>query len=223
MLFRSEADWAASGRDAPPPFDFSAFRRWYHQAGTPHLHVQRHWDPSGVLELTLRQHSPASPGQPHKQPLVIPLALGAIGQDGQPLSLRLEGESASEAQRDQLPAAAWGQRTRLLILDQEERQLRFVGLPARSQPPALSLLRGFTAPVRLEIGRPPAELVHLLRWDSDPFARWDAAQVLLQQAVLARAVGAPEHQLEEELIDAYAAILSDPTLSQASQIGRAHV
>ncbi|MEB3361645.1 MAG: aminopeptidase N [Synechococcaceae cyanobacterium] len=213
----AEADWAATGRDAHPPFDFSAFRRWYHQAGTPHVHVQRHWDANGVLELTLRQHTPPTPGQPIKHPLVLPLALGAIGQDGQALTLRLEGESTAEAQAVQLPPDGWGQRTRLLILDQEERHLRFVGLPCRSQPPALSLLRGFSAPVRLEIGRPPAELVHLLRWDSDAFARWDAAQVLLSQAVLARASGAPEQRLEEELIDAYAAILSDPTLSQASR------
>ncbi len=213
----AEADWAASGRDAPPPFDFSAFRRWYPQAGTPHLQVLRRWDASGVLELTLRQHTPPTPGQPDKQPLVIPLALGAIGQDGQAITLRLQGESAAAAQAEQLPADSWGQGTRLLILDQAEQHLRFVGLPARSQPPALSLLRGFSAPVRLEIGRPPAELVHLLRWDSDPFARWDAAQVLLSQAVLARAAGAPGHQLEEELIDAYAAILSDPSLSQASR------
>ncbi len=213
----AEADWAASGRDVHPPFDFNAFRRWYHQAGTPHLQVLRRWHASGVLELTLRQHTPPTPGQATKQPLVLPLALGAIGQDGQALTLRLEGESAAEAHADQLPADRWGQRTRLLILDQAEQRLRFVGLPARSHPPALSLLRGFSAPVRLEIGRPPAELVHLLRWDSDPFARWDAAQVLLSQAVLARASGAPEQRLEEELIDAYGAILYDSTLAQTSR------
>ncbi|MEB3199581.1 MAG: aminopeptidase N [Synechococcaceae cyanobacterium] len=212
----AEADWAASGRDAPPPFDFSAFRRWYHQAGTPHLSLQRHWDPSGVLELTIRQHTPPTPGQPDKQPLVIPLALGAIAQDGSPLLLQLEQESARDAEAAQLPPD-WGRRSRLLILDQPEQHFRFHGLPARPQPPALSLLRRFSAPVQLHLGRPTAELVHLLCWDSDPFARWDAAQLLLRQAVLARACGAPDPLLEEELIAAYGAILVDPTLSQASR------
>ena len=202
---------AAAGQAS---FDFAQFRRWYHQAGTPRLHIQRHWDgEAGVLELHVQQHTPATPGQVHKSALVIPLALGLLDQAGDPLPVQLEGEAA--------PAAAlslsWGQRTRLLVIDQSDQTLRLVGLPRQAHPPALSLLRQFSAPVVLEMGRPTAELVHLLAADSDPFARWDAGQVLLRQAVLARAAGRADGLLEEELIDAFGRILADPSLSEASR------
>jgi aminopeptidase N len=194
----------------PPPFDFAQFRRWYHQAGTPRLHIQRHWDgETGVLELQVQQHTPATPGQSDKQPLVIPLALGLLGQGGESLPVRLEGEPA--------PARLAGDGTRLLVIDQPQQNLRLVGLPRQGHPPALSLLRHFSAPVILEMGRPTAELVHLLAADSDPFARWDAGQVLLRQAVLARAAGSADGLLEEELIDAFGRILADPSLSEASR------
>jgi aminopeptidase N len=195
-------------------FDFAQFRRWYHQAGTPRLHIQRHWDgEAGVLELHVQQHTPATPGQTDKPPLVIPLALGLLDQAGDPLAVQLEGEAAPAAP---LPPA-WGQGTRLLVIDQPEQTLRLVGLPRQAHPPALSLLRQFSAPVMLEMGRPTAELVHLLAADSDPFARWDAGQVLLRQAVLARAAGRDDGLLEEELIDAFSRILADPSLSEASR------
>ncbi|MDI9407044.1 MAG: aminopeptidase N [Chitinophagaceae bacterium] len=198
--------WAADA--AIPRFAVEQFRRWYHQAGTPVLHLQRHWDgEAGSLELEIRQHTPATPGQPHKQPLVIPLAIGLVGQAGTALPVRLEGEAED--------AAATG--TRLLVIDQPQQQFRLVGLPRQHHPPALSVLRQFSAPVKLELGRPTAELVHLLARDSDAFARWDAGQTLLRRALLARAAGDPEELLEEQLADALARILADPSLSEASR------
>jgi aminopeptidase N len=245
MREAAEAHWAERGLDgrlAPPPFDFAAFRRWYHQAGTPVLQVQRHWDgDSGRLTLTIRQHTPPTPGQSDKQPVVIPLALGLVGQGGEPLPVRLEHElpTADETARDKpdslpRPPRRWGDATRLLVVDQAEQQLQFSGLPRQAHPPALSLLRHFSAPVRLEMGRPAGELVHLLACDSDPVARWDAGQTLLRQLVLAQARGSAlsadnpaaaaaggdpgrSSSLEEELIDAFRRILADPSLSQASR------
>ena len=240
MREAAEAHWAELGLDgrlAPPPFDFAAFRRWYHQAGTPVLQLHRRWDGErGELSLSITQHTPPTPGQSQKQPVVIPLALGLVGQGGEPLPLQLDNEEAGAT----LPAAppapprSWGDATRLVVVDQAEHELRFVGLPRQAHPPALSLLRHFSAPVKLEIGRPASELVHLLACDSDPVARWDAGQTLLRQLVLARAgcgdlsgAGAPEaigaadpgrrEALEEELIDAFGRILADPSLSQASR------
>jgi aminopeptidase N len=207
--------WAANPQ--LPRFDFQQFRRWYSQAGTPSLQIHRHWDgQTGELELLIHQHTPATPGQAHKQPLVIPLALGLVDQAGQPLAVQLATETADQAQAAAM-APSWGRHSRLLVIDQAEQRLRLVGLPQQSHPPALSLLRRFSAPVKLEIGRPTAELVHLLAHDSDPFARWDAGQILLRQAVLARAAGSPDPLLEEELIDAFGRILADPSLSQASR------
>jgi aminopeptidase N len=227
MREAAEASWAAQGLDgrlAPPPFDFAEFRRWYHQAGTPVLQVQRHWDgEAGALELTIRQHTPATPGQSDKQPLVIPLALGLVGQAGEPLPLRL-ADGAGGHQHLPLLAAGWGAGSRLLVLDRAEHHLRFEGLPPHPHPPALSLLRHFSAPVKLEMGRPTSELVHLFACDSDPFARWDAGQTLLRQAVLARVTSSAEapgdphrEQLDEQLIEACGRILADPSLSEASR------
>jgi aminopeptidase N len=208
MQDAAEQAWASG---APiPAFDFAQFRRWYHQAGTPRLHIQRHWDgEAGVLELQVEQHTPPTPGQSDKQPLVIPLALGLLDQAGEPLSVQLEGEA--------MPAGPSGDGTRLMVIDRPQQTLRLVGLPHQHHPPALSLLRRFSAPVILEMGRPTAELVHLLAADADPFARWDAGQVLLRQAVLARAAGTADALLEEELIDAFGRILADPSLSEASR------
>ncbi len=199
-------------------FDFGRFRRWYHQAGTPVVRVQRHWDgESGRLELTLEQHTPPTPGQPTKQPLVIPLALGLVGQDGRALLPRLEDETAAAAEAACLERNRWGRSTRLVVLQEERQRLCFEGLPRQCHPPALSLLRHFSAPVRLEMGRPIEELVHLFASDSDAFARWDAGQILLREAVLARATGQPQQKLEAELIDAFARILADPSLAEASR------
>jgi aminopeptidase N len=177
-------------------FDFEQFRRWYSQAGTPVLAVERHWDGErGSLELVLRQHTPPTPGQPVKDPLVIPLALGLVDGDGTDL------EAACP----------------LVVVEGSEQRLRLEGLPAGKEPPALSLLRGFSAPVRLEIERSTAELLHLLATDSDPFARWDAGQSLLRRAVLARAGGRPELELEAGLTTAFGRILAETGLPDANR------
>jgi len=218
MEYAANEAWNTGGPTAEHPrFDFEQFRRWYHQAGTPVLQIQRHWDGErGELELHILQHTPATPGQPQKQPVVVPLAIGLVGQGGAPLTPRLDAETPEQAKASELPVC-WGHGSRLLVIDQAETRLRFTGLPSQHHPPALSLLRQFSAPVKLELGRPVAELVHLLAHDSDPLARWDAGQLLLRRAVLARSQGHGDGQLEDELVDAFARILSDPSLSQASR------
>jgi aminopeptidase N len=219
---RAMEDAAAGGATAQgsqqPPFSFGQFRRWYHQAGTPVVRILRHWDGgSGRLELTFHQHTPATPGQPHKEPLVIPLAIGLLDRAGEPLLPRLEGEDPVAAAAATLEPNRWGRATRLLVLEEGQNRVVLEGLPPQAHPPALSLLRHFSAPVRLEIGRPIGELVHLFATDSDAFARWDAGQQLLRGAALARAGGQADHALEEELIDAFRRILADPSLSEASR------
>ncbi|MEY4360582.1 MAG: putative aminopeptidase, partial [Cyanobacteriota bacterium] len=215
MQDAAEQAWAAG---APlPRFDFAQFRYWYSQAGTPQLQIERHWDEQqGRLSLTVRQHTPPTPGQPHKQDAVIPLVLGLVGQAGEPLLLQLQGESHHQATAASLPLS-WGQASRLLVIDQAEQQFCFEGLEPHSHPPALSLLRGFSAPVKLELERGSNELLHLLACDSEPFARWDAGQVLLRQAVLERAGGAPNDELEEGLVAAFERILAEVGLCDANR------
>jgi len=214
-------DFLAAMRDGAPhsplAFDFQQFRLWYSQAGTPLLRIRRRWDrQKGILELTISQQTPRTPGQSLKQPLVIPLALGLVDQSGRDWPLQLGAGS-------QVPAVApapdrdWGRSTKVVVIDQAEQTLVLKGLPKQVQPPALSLLRHFSAPVRLQMGRPARELVHLFAHDSDPFARWDAGQVLMRRALVRRAKGRPNGLLEDELLEAFGRILADPTLSEASR------
>jgi len=218
MQDAAEQAWARAGEGAPlPRFDFAQFRRWYHQAGTPQLQIERHWDAeAGSLRLRLRQYTPPTPGQPDKQPLVIPLLLGLLGQAGEPLPVRFSGETP-EAAAAATQAHGWGEASRLVVIDQPQQEFTLVGLEPHSHPPALSLLRGFSAPVKLQLQRDSRELLHLLACDSDPFARWDAGQELLRQAVLTRAAGSPNDELEEGLVAAFERILAEPGLCDANR------
>ncbi|CAK6690824.1 aminopeptidase N [Synechococcus sp. CBW1107] len=206
-----------AGKAGVSDFSFEQFRRWYHQAGTPRLNLQRHWaEDQGRLSLTIRQHTPATPGQADKQPLVIPLALGAVDQAGEPLLLQRSGETSSTAEAASLEHA-WGPLTRLLVIDQAEQTVVFEGFEPHSHPPALSLLRRFSAPVLVEFERTHAELLHLLSSDGEPVARWDAGQELLRQVVLRRAGGAADEALEDGLVAAFERILLEGTLSDGNR------
>ena len=131
----------ASGRD------LTQFKLWYSQAGTPRLKVKDDWD-GARYRLELAQETPPTPGQPEKAPLVIPVAYGLLGPDGQAMA---EG---------------------VLELDTAAQTFEWE-LPARPVP---SLLRGFSAPVILERADDPAERVFLLAHDSDPFNKWEAGR-----------------------------------------------
>ncbi len=148
--------------------DLSQFRRWYSQAGTPVLEAASVYDPEQrSFSLTLRQSCPPSPGQPVKEPFHLPVAIGLLAQDGRELALQLAGESA--------PAAA---STRLLELTEPVQTFVFVNVPER---PVLSLLRDFSAPVRLVCPVVADDLRVRLAHDPDPFNRWEAGQTLAMQ------------------------------------------
>ncbi len=150
--------------------DLGQFRLWYSQAGTPLLHVERRYDAAaGTLTLTVRQSCPPTPGQPEKAPFHIPLAVGLLDRDGRELAPRLQGESA-------VPAG-----TRVLELRGASETFVFTGL---AREPVVSLLRGFSAPVRLEMPREDEELAFLMAHDTDPFSRWDAGQQLAVNVLL---------------------------------------
>jgi aminopeptidase N len=156
--------------------DLDQFLRWYSQAGTPRLSADTAWDAaSGSYGITLSQHTPATPGQPEKLPLHIPVALGLIGPDGADLPLQLEGEATA------------GGTTRVLELRAERETFHFLGLQAEPVP---SLLRGFSAPVILELAEDDVRLAFRMAHDSDPFNRWDAAQRFMERVVLALAADA---------------------------------
>jgi len=163
-------DFVAAMQDASG-VDLHAFKLWYHQAGTPALEVQDAYDPAARrYRLTLRQQTPPTPGQPDKQPLVIPIAMGLLADDGSELPTRLAGQTAAQ------PG------TRVLMLIGAEQQFAFEAVAALPTP---SLLRGFSAPAKLS-GISLERLQFLAAHDTDPFVRWESGQqyathVLLQE------------------------------------------
>ncbi|MBS0544077.1 MAG: aminopeptidase N, partial [Proteobacteria bacterium] len=180
--------------------DLDQFMRWYGQAGTPRVSARGEWDAAtGSYTLTLVQRTPPTPGQPEKQPLVIPVAVGLIGPDGRDRALRLEGESQA------------GAGTRVLALTEAEQRFRFTGLDAEPVP---SLLRGFSAPVILELDEDDARLAFRMAHDADPFNRWDAAQRYAERVILGLA-GGQAGAVPEAFVAAFRALLNNAALDPA--------
>ena len=160
-------DFVAAMEDANGA-DLRQFRLWYAQAGTPALEVKTAWR-DGAFHLDIHQSCPPTPGQPSKQPMHIPVLVGLLDADGRDLA---------DADLDLQSDAQFERRGSSLLLHLREAQ---TGLQVRGldEPPQVSFLRGFSAPVRVHFSRSAAALAFLARHDSDGFARWDAMQSLL--------------------------------------------
>jgi aminopeptidase N len=190
-------DFLAAMQDASG-VDLGRFKRWYEQAGTPELTVEDSWDAaSGRYELTVEQFVPPTPDQPDKSPMPIPLAMGLLGADGNELETRLLGENESR------------EGTRVLTLAEERQSFCFVDLPERPVP---SLLRGFSAPVKVK-GVPLDRLKFLALHEPDPFARWEAGQqvasALLLDRVARKERGEEWPPLDPDLVAAIGKTLAD--------------
>lgn len=196
-------DFRAAMADAND-VDLSQFALWYSQAGTPQLAVSGDYDAAAQrYTLTVRQSCPDTPGQSGKQPMHIPLAVGLLGRDGQDLPLRLQGEAQAVAG------------TRVLDVKQAEQRFVFEDVPAEPVP---SLLRGFSAPVRLEFDWRDEQLAFLMARDSDSFCRWEAGQAFAERMLLAnirRVADGGEVALPQAFVDAYRAVLTDLTIDPA--------
>ncbi|PNR00306.1 aminopeptidase N (plasmid) [Azospirillum argentinense] len=190
-------DFAAAMSDATG-VDLTQFKRWYRQAGTPELDVTGAYDEAAkTYRLTVKQTVPPTPGQPVKEPMHIPLVMGLLGPDGADLPLRLTGEAE--------PAGT----SRTLHITEAEQTFTFVDVPARPVP---SLLRGFSAPVKLRADLTDGDLTFLMANDSDAFNRWEAGQTLATRLLLSlvadRQAGR-ELALPRSFIDAVGAVLKD--------------
>lgn len=171
--------------------DLKQFMRWYAQAGTPVVKVLSRYDAvHKKLHLDVRQSCPATPGQTRKLPLHIPLAFGLLDSKG----------------RDMIG-------TRVLSIKKPRQTFVFENI--RSQP-VLSLLRDFSAPVRLIHAASDNDKLFLLAHDKDPFNRWEAGYQLLTKYLLADAGGHPVKDiLLDTLIAALGNVLRDPKLDAA--------
>ena len=151
--------------------DLTQFKRWYSQAGTPQLNIATEYDSTGQrYTLTINQHCEATPGQRHKEAFHIPVALGLLDKKGNIIQLQLDGEAASNVSE-----------TRILSVKESKQQFVFINVPSE---PVLSFLRGFSAPVKVNLPRTNKELTFLMANDSDSFCQWDAGQQLLINVLL---------------------------------------
>ncbi|MDP2748618.1 aminopeptidase N, partial [Pseudomonas sp.] len=184
--------------------DLTQFKRWYSQAGTPRLEVSESYDAAAnSYRLHFRQSCPATPGQAEKQPFVIPVELALLDAQGRELPLQLVGEDAA------------GGLCRVLQVTEAEQAFTFVNLAEKPLP---SLLRGFSAPIKLSFPYSRDQLMFLMQHDSDGFNRWEAGQQLSVQ-VLQELIG--QHQrgeplvLDQRLVEACRTLLADDSLDQA--------
>ena len=143
--------------------DLSHLKLWYSQAGTPRV-TARLEQAGGRVVLHLGQSVPPTPGQPVKQPMAIPLRTALIGEAS-------GAEIAPE---------------RLILLDQAETKVTFEDI---AEPALLSINRGFSAPVNVDVERRDGELEKLAATDTDPFARYEAIQELMMRWLVAEADG----------------------------------
>jgi len=177
--------------------DLSQMQHWYDYAGTPEVTVTDDYDAeTRRYSLHMRQQVPDTPGQAGKPPFLIPVVTGLVGRDGEDLAVNLAGSGESATQHT-------------LTLTEPSQTFVFEAVDERPVP---SLLRNFSAPVKLTFDYRDEQLMFLMAHDADGFNRWDAAQTLMRRTLLAMAEqhqhgGAPT--VPEALVDAFGAVLQD--------------
>lgn len=190
-------DFRAAMADANQA-DMQQFGRWYSQSGTPEVTVRGDYDDrSKTFTLHFTQNTPATHDQQDKRSLVIPVTMGLLSSSGEEMKLQLAGEPNSTGT------------SRVLLLTKADQSFTFQNVESRPVP---SLLRGFSAPVKLAYPWSSADLATLMAHDSDAFMRWEAAQLLAQREILDN-VGAcsknDQMSVSEDLVDAFRTLLSD--------------
>jgi len=172
--------------------DLTSFKRWYAQAGTPEVLIAGKWDAATkTYTLNMSQVTAPTPGQPTKEALPIPIALGLLDGQGREIELHLEGEDA--------PCGT----SRVITLTKRDQIFRFQNVPEQPVP---SLLRGFTAPVKLNANQSERDWTFLMAHDTDPFNRWEAGQKYAS-AILVGNVDAIQKGQKERQGNAFADII----------------
>ncbi|MDT9599272.1 aminopeptidase N [Sphingosinicella rhizophila] len=180
-------DFAKALEDASG-IDLARFRRWYSQAGTPRVRASlTHHAGEGRARLVLEQTVPATPGQPRKAPVPIPLKIALFDE--------LTGQKYTD---------------RLVLLEEKRQDLLFEGIGGR---PILSINRDFSAPVIIETDRKVDDLAFLSARDDNPFARYEAMQqLMLETLVTAVSTGSADHK---PVIEAIRQTLTNPAMDPA--------
>jgi aminopeptidase N len=184
-------DFVAAMQDASN-IDLAQFKLWYEQVGTPVLNVETHYDGTDRT-FTLKVAQKNAPRDPIQKPLHIPFALELLNHKGEPLSLVINGQAVSK------------------VLDITESEQKFTFEHIEEQPVAV-LLEDFSAPCIVHYDYQLAELIHILRFASSDYARWEAAQQAFTLEIKKAVAQFEQNQipsLSQELIAALEALLID--------------
>ncbi|KAI9102258.1 hypothetical protein K1719_023460 [Acacia pycnantha] len=204
-------DFFAAMRDAND-VDFANFLLWYSQAGTPIIKVNSSYNPEAhTYSLKISQEILPTPGQPVKESMFIPLAVGLLDSKGKdiPLSTIYHDGTLQSVSRDGQPVY-----TTVFRLTKKEEEFVFSDVFERPVP---SLLRGYSAPVRLESDLTDSDLFFLLANDSDEFNRWEAGQILARKLMLSLVDDFQHNKLlvlNKKFVDGFKSILSDSSLDK---------
>ena len=204
-------DFFAAMRDANDA-DFANFLLWYSQAGTPVVKVKTSYNSEAhTFSLNISQEIPSTPGQSVKEPTFIPVAVGLLDSTGKdiPLSSVYHNGTLRSVSNSDQPVC-----TTVLIVTKNEEEFVFTDIFERPVP---SLLRGYSAPVRLESDLTESDLFFLLANDSDEFNRWESGQVLARKLMLSL-VDDFQHGkplvLNPNFVDGFKRILCDSSLDK---------
>ena len=195
------------------------FALWYSQAGTPTLDVSGSLKTNGDYVLHIKQTLPDTPDMPAhaKQPMMIPIKIALFNENGEQVTFRQPENGQTNISGCLNTAGTQGQPETVLILTQAE-QTFTLQPEASAQAITPSLLRGFSAPVHLNFNYTDDQLALLLARDTDPYARWEAAQTLYRRAIAANeaalANGIPPAQ-PTALINALCQAINDAALDPA--------
>ncbi|MEL0636722.1 aminopeptidase N [Marinomonas sp. TI.3.20] len=193
-------DFVAAMQDASG-IDLTLFKRWYSQAGTPIVSVTDEYFPAeNRYTLTVKQETPATPGQPTKLPLHIPIRVGLLNEQGEEIQAQYNGELANDV---------------TLLLTESEQTFVFNNINSKPVP---SLLRSFSAPVKLRYGYTTEQLLLLMSSDTDGFNRWSAAQQLAVNELTQLIEQASQGQalsIDSQLVTGFKALLEDESLDPA--------
>jgi len=179
--------------------NLDGFQGWYQQAGTPQLRVRRHaGDDASHLLLSLSQQIPDTAAQTPRNALPISLRLAFLDQQGKIVPTRLAADAAAQDEH-------------VILLTEEHLEQRIYAPQAANLTP--SILRNFSAPVVVDDDLSPDERRHIMRYDTDLFNRWDSAQTLVSDEILAIAAD-PQAAVNSDriaaLADGVSHILDDP-------------
>jgi aminopeptidase N len=180
--------------------DFTQFMNWYRQSGTPLLTVRSEYD-GGQQRYSLHfdQNQRADSTSKDSQPFHIPVTLGLVTEQGD------------------LALSASGETSQVVEVTEQTQTVTFEGIDQRPVP---SLLRDFSAPVRLDYAYSLDELGFLMSHDSDGFNRWNAGQQLaiqVMQALMADYREGKALVLDQCLVKAFTKVLEEPSADQAMQ------